>query len=74
MNPERWERLKPLFHGAIEQPPGTRAAWLRGACPDDEPLRQEAQALIDAHETVGEPAEAPGEEDAPPDGLHRPIC
>ena len=69
MNPERWERLKPLFHGAIEQPPGTRAAWLRGACPDDEPLRQEAQALIDAHETVGDFLEEPATLDTQPPDL-----
>ena len=59
MNPERWERLKPLFHGALEQPPATRAEWLRGACPDDERLRHEAQALIDAHETVGDFLQSP---------------
>jgi len=59
VNPERWERLKPLFHGALEQPPAARAEWLRGACPDDERLRHEAQALIDAHETVGDFLESP---------------
>jgi hypothetical protein len=53
MNPERWEQLKPLFHGALEQPPSRRADWLRQACPDDAALRAEAQALLDAHETSG---------------------
>src|SRR5688500_6540255 len=53
MNRERWEQLKPLFHGALEQPPPRRAGWLQQACPDDEALRAEAQALIDAHETSG---------------------
>lgn len=59
MNPERWKRLKPLFHGALDQPPGARAEWLRGACPDDERLRREAEALIDAHETAGDFLETP---------------
>jgi serine/threonine protein kinase len=54
MNPERWEQLKPLFHGALEQPPSRRADWLRQACPYDAALRAEAQALVDAHETSGD--------------------
>jgi len=53
MNRERWEQLKPLFHGALEQPSSRRADWLRQACPDDPSLRAEAQALVDAHETAG---------------------
>jgi hypothetical protein len=52
MNRERWEQLKPLFHGALEQPPARRADWLREACPD-QALRADAQALVDAHETAG---------------------
>ena len=54
MNRGRWEQLKPLFHGALEQPPSTRAEWLRQACPDDVALREEAQALVDAHQTAGD--------------------
>jgi predicted Ser/Thr protein kinase len=53
MNPQRWERLKPLFHGALEQPPSERAEWLRRECPDDASLRAEAAALVVSHETAG---------------------
>jgi hypothetical protein len=53
MNRERWEQLKPLFHGALAQPSSSRADWLRHACPDDAALRAEAQALVEAHETAG---------------------
>ena len=59
MNRERWERLKPLFFGALEESPSRRAEWLREACPDDEALRAEAQALVDAHDTAGDFLEEP---------------
>ena len=59
MTPERWARLKPLFHGALEQPPSGRAEWLRHACPDDEALREEITALIASHETAGNFLEEP---------------
>ena len=53
MNPAQWERLKTLFHGALEQPAAARRAWLaREAGSDDEVLR-EAEALLEAHETAG---------------------
>jgi hypothetical protein len=59
MEPERWKRLKPLFHGALDQPADRRAEWLRQACPDDEALRREAQALVDAHQTAGDFLDSP---------------
>jgi serine/threonine protein kinase len=69
MNRERWEQLKPLFHGALEQPPSERAAWLRQACPDDDALRTEAQALIDAHQTSGRFLERPASLDPSADDV-----
>jgi serine/threonine-protein kinase len=59
VNTDRWARLKPLFQGALEQPPSRRAEWLQQACPDDPVLRAEAQALIESHETAGDFLEAP---------------
>ncbi len=69
MTRERWEQLKPLFHAALEQPPGRRAAWLREACPDDT-LRAEALALLTAHDSAGGFLETPAvlEADAPEEG------
>lgn len=71
MNRERWEQLKPLFHGALEQPPSQRADWLRAACPDAA-LRAEVEALITSHDTAGNFLEAPvvielPEIDSPPE-------
>src|SRR5262245_14596892 len=59
MDAERWARLKPLFQGALEEPADRRAEWLRAACPDDEALRLEAQALVESHETAGDFLDSP---------------
>ena len=69
MTRERWDRLKPLFHAALEQPPDRRAAWLREACPD-ETLRAEALALLTAHDSAGGFLETPAvlEADAAAEG------
>jgi predicted Ser/Thr protein kinase len=59
MTPERWERLKHLFQGALEQTPYDRRGWLAKACEGDASLLREAEALLDSHETVGEFLEEP---------------
>jgi predicted Ser/Thr protein kinase len=64
MTPERWNRLKPVFHGALEQPADRRRAWLREACADDASLARDAEALLDAYDTAGDFLEQP----APVDG------
>ena len=60
MTEARWERVKRAFHGALERPASERQAWVADACGHDPELIQEAQALLDAHETaatfLGEPA------------------
>src|SRR5262249_395328 len=44
--PERWQRLRELFHGAIERNPDERAAYLAEACRSDPSLRTEVERLI----------------------------
>jgi len=56
---DQWERLKALFHGALEQPPDTRLDWLMREAGSDEMLAREAAALVAAHETAGGFLEAP---------------
>ena len=46
MTPERWKRVEELYHTARARPAGERAAFLAGACPDDEALRHEVQSLL----------------------------
>jgi predicted Ser/Thr protein kinase len=53
MSSAQWSRLKALFHGALEHPRDVREHWLRAAAGDDIELLHEAQALVEAHETVG---------------------
>jgi serine/threonine protein kinase len=50
VNPERWQQLKEVFHGALEQDPANRIAFLDRACAGDAALREEVDALIANHE------------------------
>ena len=51
MTRDEWERLKAVFQGALDQPPGSRDAWLAQACGGDEALLGEARALLRTHDT-----------------------
>src|SRR5215471_10217529 len=46
MTPERWQKLRELFHGAFERNPEERAAYLAEACRADPALRTEVEGLI----------------------------
>ena len=48
MDAARWPRLQEIFHAARELPSSERAAFLDSACGEDEALRREAAALVDA--------------------------
>ena len=75
MTSEQWERLKALFHGALDQPRTTRDEWLAREAGSDEMLAREAAALVAAHETAGGFLESPAIVDpadiAAPDPLAR---
>lgn len=62
MTPERWQRLKGLFTGALALPPDERASFLAGACANEEALRIEAEALLASHEKAGGFIEPPAAE------------
>jgi serine/threonine protein kinase/predicted ATPase len=49
MDPERWQRIKQLFHAALEQPPEMRQAFLDQECAGDASARAEVLSLIKAH-------------------------
>ena len=59
MTHERWERLKDVFQGAIDQPVSERPGWLTRACAGDTTLLREAEALLASHDTAGEFLEEP---------------
>ena len=49
MKDERWTVADRLLGAALEREPHERAAFLSGACGDDEELRREVESLL-AHE------------------------
>ena len=54
MGSERLQWLDEIFHGALELPPGRRAAFLDEACANDSGLRTEIETLISADEQSGD--------------------
>jgi len=61
MADSEWEKLKEVFHAALELPPNDRPAYLAQACAGDAFLRQSVEALLKSHEEPGfvdEPAYA----------------
>jgi non-specific serine/threonine protein kinase/serine/threonine-protein kinase len=49
MNPERWERINQIYHGALEIEVGKRGAFLMEACGGDDALLQELDSLLASH-------------------------
>ncbi len=50
MSPERWQKVKEVFHSALEHGPGIRKAFLDKVCGNDAELRAEVESLIASHE------------------------
>jgi serine/threonine protein kinase/tetratricopeptide (TPR) repeat protein len=48
VNPERWQRIKKLFHAALDLPEAERHVWLDRACGGDDGLRVEVESLLAA--------------------------
>jgi Tol biopolymer transport system component len=44
--PDRWQHVERLYHAALARDANERAAFLREACGDDEPLRREIESLL----------------------------
>ena len=58
MKAETWQKLKPLFHAALDLGPAQREAFLAGACEDEEQRRQ-VEALLASHDETGDFLVAP---------------
>ena len=57
---DRWERVRRLFHDALEHPPGgERSRFLDSACADDPELRTEVESLLTSHDRAGSFLESP---------------
>lgn len=50
MTPELWQRLKPLYQAAIEKPHDQRARFIAEVCGNDDELRKELEALVEAND------------------------
>jgi serine/threonine protein kinase/WD40 repeat protein len=59
MTPELWQRLKPLFHAALEETIQNRAAFIEVACGDDLELKMHLKRLLDAHQQSADSRDAP---------------
>jgi len=50
MTPERWQRIRELFHATVERNADERSAYLVSACAADPSLRADVEKLISSHE------------------------
>src|ERR1700742_5199331 len=50
MTPELWQRLKPLFHAALEKETQNRASFIEAACDGDLELKMHLKQLLDAEQ------------------------
>jgi serine/threonine protein kinase/tetratricopeptide (TPR) repeat protein len=58
MNAHRWQRVREVFHAAVEMPPEKRSAYLGDTCHDAE-IRREVESLLHAHGDAADLLEAP---------------
>src|SRR5689334_18637475 len=59
MNSNKRQRLKELFHSAVELSPPDREAFLGANCSNDDWLHTEVSALLTAHDSAGDFIEQP---------------
>ncbi|HEU5460108.1 MAG TPA: serine/threonine-protein kinase, partial [Pyrinomonadaceae bacterium] len=57
-DPERWQRVKEIFQGALERKGAEREAFLAECC-DDTDLRAEVESLLRSYEVAGSFMESP---------------
>jgi len=57
-DPQRWQRVKEIFQGALERKGAEREAYLAECC-DDTDLRAEVDSLLRSYEVAGSFMESP---------------
>ncbi len=62
MTAERFRQIRNVFEAAMDHSEATRAAWLAEACRNDEPLREEVDALLRQYEKRSGVLDAPAAE------------
>src|SRR5215203_3914684 len=58
-DPQRWQRVKEIFEGALERHADERLAFLDRACDGDSDVREEVESLLRSYEAAGSFMEAP---------------
>jgi eukaryotic-like serine/threonine-protein kinase len=46
MEPDKWERVKAVYHAALDLDPGLRAAFLERTCGDERDIQREVESLL----------------------------
>src|SRR5271170_8476266 len=59
MTPELWQRLKPIFHAALEEDTQNRAAYIDAACGRDLELKRHLEQLLRAEQQATGTLDAP---------------
>ena len=58
-DPQRWQRVKEIFDGALERRGAEREAFLDRACDGDADVREEVESLLRSYEVAGSFMESP---------------
>jgi len=64
MTPERWQKVKQIFHTALDKPAAERTAFIAQACNGDDQLREEVESLLASSEKDGSFIDSPAYEAA----------
>jgi eukaryotic-like serine/threonine-protein kinase len=64
MTPERWQKVKEIFHAALDKPAPERTAFIAQACGGDEDLRKEVESLLTSSAKDGSFIDSPAYEAA----------
>lgn len=59
MEPEHWQKIERLYHGALAVEDSRRHAWLEESCAGDEALRREVESLLACHSKADQFMELP---------------
>ncbi|HEY0766144.1 MAG TPA: protein kinase [Pyrinomonadaceae bacterium] len=58
-DPQRWQRVKEIFEGALERHGVERESFLEHACANDGDVREEVESLLRSYEVAGSFMESP---------------
>ena len=59
MTPKRWQKVKEIFHAALDKPAVERTQFVGDACDGDEELRKEVESLLASSEKDGSFIDSP---------------